>query len=398
MKVLLYGGTFDPPHNGHMNNLRAALELVQPDRAIVMPAGIPPHKAASATPGAVRLAMCRCFTALSPAVEVSDWEIRQGGRSYTVHTLEMLRARFPDAALYLSVGSDMLLTFPQWCRWQDILGMATLVVESRRPGDDGALAAAARTLERYGGRVLFARAESYPCASSDLRTGKIPRADWGHYLPPTVLQVIESNGLYREGGPRSQGRNHTMTCEEAKELVKSRLGHKRWTHTKNVKKMAVQLAERWGENPEKAALAALLHDSAKEMPREALLQIFADNAIIAENAPARPAAIWHGIAAAILAETRWGVTDPEILSAIRCHTTGKPGMSLLDKILYLADMTSEERDWPGVEELRRLEMEDLDKALLVALKQSIDFVKEKGGALDPESVAAYEYQKAQLGC
>lgn len=189
-----------------------------------------------------------------------------------------------------------------------------------------------------------------------------------------------------------------MTCEEAKELVKPRLSHKRWTHTKNVKKMAVQLAERWGENPEKAALAALLHDSAKEMPREALLQIFADNAIIAENAPARPAAIWHGIAAAILAETRWGVTDPEILSAIRCHTTGKPGMSLLDKILYLADMTSDERDWPGVEELRRLEMEDLDKALLVALKQSIDFVKEKGGALDPESVAAYEYQKAQLGC
>ena len=187
-----------------------------------------------------------------------------------------------------------------------------------------------------------------------------------------------------------------MTTEEAKRLVKPRLSARRWTHTKNVKKMAVQLAERWGENPEKAALAALLHDSAKELPRDALLQIFADNAIIAENAPARPAAIWHGIAAAIVAETQWGVTDPEILSAIRCHTTGKPGMSLLDKILYLADMTSAERDWPGVEELRRLEMEDLDQALCVALKQSIDFVKEKGGELDPESVAAYEYQKAQL--
>mgnify|MGYP000887268240 CR=1 FL=1 len=73
-KVLLYGGTFDPPHNGHMNNLRAALELVRPDKAIVMPAGIPPHKKASTTPGKVRLAMCQCFTALSPAVEVSDWE------------------------------------------------------------------------------------------------------------------------------------------------------------------------------------------------------------------------------------------------------------------------------------------------------------------------------------
>lgn len=187
-----------------------------------------------------------------------------------------------------------------------------------------------------------------------------------------------------------------MTCEEAKALVKPRLSNKRWTHTKNVKKMAIQLAERWGADPEKAALAALLHDSAKELPREALLQIFADNAIIAENAPSRPAAIWHGIAAAILAQTQWGVTDPDILSAIRCHTTGKPGMSLLDKILYLADMTSAERDWPGVEELRRLQMQDLDQALCRALKQSIDFVEEKGGELDPESVAAYEYQKAQL--
>lgn len=187
-----------------------------------------------------------------------------------------------------------------------------------------------------------------------------------------------------------------MTCKQAKALVKSRLGEKRYRHTINVKKMAVALAERWGADPEKAELAALLHDSAKELPRDELLQIFADNAIIAENAPARPAAIWHGIAAAILAQTRWGVDDPEILSAIRCHTTGKPGMGLLDKILYLADMTSAERDWPGVEELRALEMEDLDRALCRALKQSIDFVEEKGGALDPESVAAYEYQKAQV--
>ena len=98
MKTLLYGGTFDPPHNGHMNNLRAALALVQPDRALVMPAGTPPHKHASATPAELRLQMCACFTALSPAVHVSDWEIRRGGRSYTVHTLEWLRGQDPDGA------------------------------------------------------------------------------------------------------------------------------------------------------------------------------------------------------------------------------------------------------------------------------------------------------------
>ena len=200
-------------------------------------------------------------------------------------------------------------------------------------------------------------------------------------------------------GPYRAAKERGITAMDytaAKKLVKSRLSEKRWTHTKNVKKMAVKLARRWGADPEKAAMAAILHDSAKEMPKQELLQIFADNAIMAESGPQRPSPVWHGIAAAILAETQWGITDPEILSAIRCHTTGKPDMSKLDKILYLADMTSAERVWPGVEELRALEMEDLDRALCDALKRSIDFVEEKNGTLDPESVAAYEYAKAHL--
>ena len=187
-----------------------------------------------------------------------------------------------------------------------------------------------------------------------------------------------------------------MTCKEAKALVKSRLSDKRYRHTINVKKMAVALAERWGADPEKAELAALLHDSAKELPKAELLQIFADNAIIANNAAQRPAPIWHGLAAAILCQTQWGVTDPEILSAIRCHTTGKPGMSKLDKILYLADMTSAERDYPGVEALRKLECEDLDRAICEALEQSIRFVREGGKPVDPESQAALDDVRRSL--
>ena len=169
-----------------------------------------------------------------------------------------------------------------------------------------------------------------------------------------------------------------MTVDEAKALVKSRLSEKRYKHTINVKKMAVKLAKRYGADEEKAALAALLHDSAKELPKAEMLQIFADNAIIAKNAAKRPAPVWHGYAASVLCQTQWGVTDPEILSAIECHTTGKQNMSLLDKIIYMADMTSAERDWPGVEKLRKLEMKDLDAAMLAALKQTNGFVLSEG--------------------
>ena len=188
-----------------------------------------------------------------------------------------------------------------------------------------------------------------------------------------------------------------MTCEQAQALVKARLSHKRYKHTLNVKNKAVALAERYGADPEKAALAALLHDAAKELPRDAMLQIFRDNAIMAKNAASRPSPVWHGIAAAILCATDWGVTDPAILSAIECHTTGKANMSLLDKILYMADATSAERDYPGVEILRREEMQDLDLALLHSLEQSIAFVREKGGALDPETLAACNWRRAQRG-
>ena len=96
------------------------------------------------------------------------------------------------------------------------------------------------------------------------------------------------------------------------------------------------------------------------------------------------------ICAAILARTEWGVTDEAVLSAIACHTAGKAGMTQLDKILYLADMTSAERDWPGVEKLRKLELKDLDAAMLAALKQTNDFVLSQGKPLDPMSKAAYE--------
>lgn len=181
-----------------------------------------------------------------------------------------------------------------------------------------------------------------------------------------------------------------MDLKQAKELVRSRLSDKRYEHTINVKKMAVKLAKHYGTDPEQAALAALLHDAAKELPKDEMRAIMQAYPEYAQGGEARPTPVWHGICAAILARTEWGVTDEAVLSAIACHTAGKAGMTQLDKILYLADMTSAERDWPGVEKLRKLELKDLDAAMLAALKQTNDFVLSQGKPLDPMSKAAYE--------
>lgn len=206
MKILLYGGTFDPPHNGHLNNLRAAAARVRPDRVVVMPAGLSPFKQRTSAPGALRLEMCGCFRALAdspdiPQLEVSGWEIAQaeaGKRNYTVLTVEKLAQENPGAQLYLAIGSDMLLSFDGWFRWQDILRLAHLVVTSRNVGDDPELHAMARQLDPTGARILFAPVQALPMASSALRARLADGEACEAELPEPVRAVIRREKLYQK--------------------------------------------------------------------------------------------------------------------------------------------------------------------------------------------------------
>ena len=213
MRLLLYGGTFDPPHNGHLNNLRAAAARVQPDKVVVMPAGLSPFKQKTSAPGALRLEMCSCFHALEegmdaiPQLEVSGWEIAQaeaGSHNYTVLTVEKLARDYPGAQLYLAIGSDMLLSFEGWHRWQDILRIARVVVTSRDIGDAPALHAKAKQLDPSGGRILFAPVQALPMASSQLRARLAAGEECEAELPEEVRSVIRREGLYRniEGSSR----------------------------------------------------------------------------------------------------------------------------------------------------------------------------------------------------
>ncbi|MEG0768847.1 MAG: bis(5'-nucleosyl)-tetraphosphatase (symmetrical) YqeK [Ruthenibacterium sp.] len=180
-----------------------------------------------------------------------------------------------------------------------------------------------------------------------------------------------------------------ISVDEAKRLAKKSLSEKRYQHTCNVRKLAVQLARQSGEDETKAALAALLHDIAKELPRDKMLQICAGNDIIANAVLARPVPVWHGIAAAVLAKQEYGVDDAEILNAIACHTTGRADMTRLDKIIYLADMASEERTYPEAETLRSHALQNLDKAAIEGLGMSIAWLKAEGKSVDSATMEAY---------
>lgn len=196
MKLLMFGGTFDPPHIGHISILQNAIQVVKPDEVWVMPAGIPPHKQASTTPALLRLEMCECFRPLFATMQISDWEIQNAGKSYTLKTLQWLKAQQPNAELYLCIGSDMLLSFTTWHLWQDVLQMAALVVQSRAEDDTAKLKEAKTFLEEKGGQIILVDAPIKEISSSELRaTIKQGKAVFD-YIPPMVMQIIEDNGLY----------------------------------------------------------------------------------------------------------------------------------------------------------------------------------------------------------
>ena len=384
MKILLFGGTFDPPHLGHMALLKNALEKVNPDLALVMPAGTPPHKQAYGTPGELRYQMCTAFLKIDPRVHRSRFELDQPGKSYTAHTVEYLQCRWPGCEIFLLVGGDMLRTFHTWYRSDWLLSQITLVAQSRDETQTAQLAPASRELEEQGGRVIFLNSPVLELSSTQVREYCAKEGEIENLVPPEALRVIRRHKLYLSGKGETETKK-AVSAEYCKKLAKRNLSGKRYRHTVNVAKLAKKLAKQYGADEEKAEIAALLHDICKEKPKSELLQMLRDNAIMTQNAAEKPQGVWHAAAGMVYAEQELGIEDREILDAIRFHTSGRPGMTLLDKIIYMADMCSEDRSYSEVEELRKLLKKDLDKALIRALQYSLQWLREEHKPVDEDS-------------
>lgn len=197
MNTGVFGGTFHPIHRGHTQALQNFCELAHLDRVLVFPAGIPPHKALAKGAGDEdRLAMVRL--AVKDLAEVDDYEIRKGGKSYTVETLQYVKKRFPNDRLFLYVGSDMLLRFETaWYQYRQILGMATLTALSRTGTDFADLCAYATHLrETYDAAVLVGKAQPLAISSTEIRQRLACGADVSDVLDLRVLDYIRQHHLY----------------------------------------------------------------------------------------------------------------------------------------------------------------------------------------------------------
>ncbi len=183
-----------------------------------------------------------------------------------------------------------------------------------------------------------------------------------------------------------------MTMQDYRNAIVARLSDYRATHSLNVAKAAVQLAKKYGADVQQAEIAGLLHDCTKEMPPKEQLQLLEEFDIMITSAERCAHKLLHAVTGSVIARTQFGITDEAILSAIRYHTTGKAGMTLLEKIIYVADFISEERNFPGVERLRVTAFENLDDAVFAGLAFTLQDLVAKGKPVHPDTVAAYNEQ------
>ena len=397
MKIGVYGGAFNPPHLGHITAARAVFELLKLDKLLIIPTGRPPHK--TLPPGTPapdqRLELSRLAaeqTGLGDRIEVSDMELRREGNSYTADTLARLKEQYPEDELWLLMGADMFLTLQSWREPERILSLAGIAAFGRSEADTEALFSVQRDYlyRAYPQARIFTL--SVPgvvdVSSSELRE-KLVRGEGGGLLAPAVYGYILREKLYGT----AEDLKH-LPLERLRPVALSCLNHRRIPHVLGTEQEAIHLAERWGADVNKARRAALLHDCTKKLNLPEQLAVAKRFHVPLDEMERREIKLLHAKTGAGIAEAVFG-TDGEMTNAIRWHTTGRGGMTLLEKIIYLADYIEPTRDFPGVEELRRRCYEDLDAGLLLGLEMTIREMEERNAPIHPKTLEARDALKGQ---
>ena len=385
MRIGIFGGTFDPVHLGHIWTARSVKQELDLDKLYMVVAADPPHKPdENRTPGSIRYRMLDAALKDEEGIMPCDTELKRSGKSFTVDTVSHFRGQYRGAELFLIVGGDMLENFPQWREPRKILSMAKLVAVTRPDKMRDMRSLAESISNEFGGQVLVSEFCGPDISSTEIRRRMyealpvdmmVTRAT-EHYLYETALYMPE--------------RIVEIRSRLAKVLHRKRLDHTMLTVCE-----AVKLAYAFGADPQKARLAALLHDCIK-LPNKELLKYCEEHCYdVTEEERANPYLI-HARLGAHLAEAEYGVIDPEVLQAIGNHTLGRVGMTLLDKIIYVADKIEPSRDFDGVDEIREAAYQDINLGMLQVMRHSVDYTAASGRTINPSTAAVMEYLEKEL--
>ncbi len=380
-RIGIYGGTFNPPHIGHLRGAQSALEGLGLDRLLLIPTREAPHKQlppGSPTP-AQRLEMLELAASGLERTQVCDLELNREGPSFTYETVETLAGEYPEAELILLMGTDMFTSFLTWREPERILRHASLGVFCRGlKGEQAAIAEQKAKLEALGNRVHLVDNPVVDISSTQLRRMLVFQcAD--PFLPAGVGDYIRENRLY--GTDRDC---NNLPMDELEEVVIALLNPNRVAHVLGCRDTAAALAQRWGADGTDAARAGLLHDITKALDGPLQLTLCAEYGTILNDFSRRYPKTLHALTGSLVAQRIFGENEA-VVSAICSHTTGKADMNTLEKIIYVADYMEPCRNFPGVEKLRELAFSDLDAALKCGLEMTLEHLKNQGSEVSPES-------------
>ena len=389
MRIGIFGGTFNPPHNGHVTLARAAAEQLALDRLLIMPACVPPHKPLPdrVTPQQ-RYAMAALMAApVGRCAQASDIELHRTGKSYTSDTLQTLHEQYPDAELWLLMGSDMFLSLHTWHEPEVICALAHIAAFSRVEEDiRAAMERQKQTLEQqYRAEVaLLNNPQLIELSSTDVRAA-LAAGRGSELVPEAVWGYIRRQHLYG-----TQAELKHLTVEELRPIAMSYLKPKRMPHVLGTAEEAARLARRYGADETQARVAGLLHDCTKKLDMAEQLALCGQYGIVLDPLEQKALKLLHAKTGAAIARHVYGVDDA-VYQAILYHTTGRAGMSLLEKILYLADYIEPSREFandPDVVRLRETVYEDLDRGLLLGLTMTIDEMVGMGNPVHHDTLDA----------
>lgn len=384
-RIGIYGGAFNPPHIGHIRAAEYGVQALNLSKLLLIPSCTSPHKplpAGSAEPHQ-RLEMTKLWA--GEKMEVCDMELSRGGTSYTYQTVEQLKKRYPDDELILFMGTDMFLSFHTWREPERILACVSLAVFYR--GDKGEAEAIAQKQQEYeaqGHAVYLVENPVTEISSTQLRRMLVFRCA-APFLNEKVAGYIEENGLY---GTAENYRNLPM--QKLEQVVIGLLNPNRVKHVLGCRDTAAELAKVWGADVTDAARAGLLHDITKALDGPLQLTLCAEYGKVLDEFSEKNPKTLHALTGSMVAERIFGENEA-VVKAIESHTTGKRAMNTLEKIIYVADYMEPNRDFPGVEELRRLAYTDLDGALKLGLEMTLAMLRQQKRQISPASSQALAY-------
>ena len=374
--VGLFGGSFDPFHNGHLEIVKASVAAFPFDKLLLMPVGQPPHKSRRISFSTFRVETARLATENLAQVHVSTREILSPGRNYTVDTIEAILGEYPDIKIKLISGSDFLYTAEEWFRYEDIMSLVSFAVALRGKSDKEESERQAEYLRRkYKAEIDFFPMKPTSVSATQVRELLSRDVSAAEFLPDKVNDLLN---IYRPYSYRKVLDNLDEDSWQKLYAYERRLfaylGSERRLHTVSTCLLALELAAVHNVPAVEAGTAALLHDLAKELSADDQ-SAYSGKYLGKEE---RNPELRHGPAAAYLAREQFAVKSEDVLNAIQYHTTGRPGMSSLEKIIFLADKIEYGRPFKNLDIIRKL-----------AFAQDAD-ASEKGLFLDQAVCRCYE--------